>query len=197
MAAKIVKPVTKTIKFGAAGVGSADDIIQKAFGPYGEPFAPEKVPAALDQLSLNEIVALLATLGDYEADIREKIAAAEANIIARNAALFKNEYGDENPNVEVLSPEGVAVGSVVLDTSSSDELNTVTSKTSAEKVKQAIVAANLGSKYIQDQPRLNNSALLADFNSGSLPASVSGLLKVNHKEKRTVSFSPAVRKGGK
>ena len=182
---KNVKPVTKTIISPNVG-----ELIVKVFGDNNNPTPNDQIGAKLDELSLDEQIALYAYLGTYAQAIQERMKAVMGGLLANSELSVQNAYGDANPNVEVTTQGGAVIGNVVFDTVEEDVLNTTTSTKAADEVKKALTAANLDSNYIKSQPRLDNATLKADFLANKLPNSVSTLLKVKHESKRGVRFAP-------
>ena len=182
---KNVKPVTKTIVSPNVG-----ELIVKVFGDSNNPTPNDQIAVKLDDLSLDEQIALYAYLGTYAQAIQERMKAVMGGLLANPALSVQNAYGDANPNIEVTTQSGGVIGNVVFDTVEEDTLNTVTNPKAADDVKKALTAANLDSNYIKSQPRLDNATLKADFLANKLPNSVSTLLKVKHESKREVRFAP-------
>lgn len=185
MAKKVIKPVSKTIE-----MGSASALIVKVFGNADDPTPESEIQNRLRVMPIDEKVSLYAALGAYSEAINERFKAVETALRSDPAtAEVQKAYGDLEANVEVKGQSGRPVGNVVFETKVTDDLNTKNAKV-AEKVKNALKAANLESTYTKSVVQLNNAVLKSDFLAGKLPNSVSSLLQVKHDEDREVYFAP-------
>jgi hypothetical protein len=181
---KIIKPVSKTIEMGTASA-----LITEVFGNADNPTPKSEIQERIDKMPIDKKVSLYAALGAYAEAINERFKAVENSLRSNSPTSVQEAYGDPEANVEIKGLTGRTIGNVVFETKITDDLNTKNAKV-AEKVKDALKAANLESTYTKSVVQLNNAVLKSDFLAGKLPNSVSSLLQVKHDAEREVRFAP-------
>lgn len=186
---KITKPVSKTLE-----MGDSIALNVRVFGTAKNRTPKSEIPGKIREMTLDDQMSLYAALGAYAAEINERMKAVESVLLANSSVSIQGAYGDPDANVAVQGSDGDILGNIVFNTDISDDLNTKGNTKLADEVKKALDAAKISSAYTKQVTQLNNAALKSDFLAGKLPNNVSSLLKVIHKQDRTVCFNPIEKK---
>lgn len=165
---------------------SVPEVLSTIFGTYDNRLSFAETISSLEKLTVDELSAARAYLGEREATFKE----INAKIDELLKSIDTSKFPNENTLISVYDTgTKKVIGGVSVETKVETTRSTK-SKKNAEEVKKELAAAGLSAEYTRTSVELKNDALFEAKANNKLPASVANLLSETQQSKRSVSFLP-------